>query len=121
MAPEPLSPHSRFTRGGAFGPRSFFARRRTRRHKAARFAPFAFGPEMFEDRRLLAAFHWATTISGNFNDPTNWLDQGGNHGVPGPNDDANIGPSNITVTVPASASLNTLNSNASIAVTGGTL
>jgi hypothetical protein len=74
-----------------------------------------------EPRTLLSTFHWAHNADGNFNVPTNWLNQANQPGVPGPNDNATIVYSGIKVTVPASVAVNSLTSNASLAVTGGTL
>ncbi len=60
------------------------------RRRGAR-APARFPPGALEDRRLLATFTWAIGGEGMFNDPANWVDQNGQPGVPGPNDDAVVG------------------------------
>src|SRR4051795_10887148 len=79
---------------------------------------FATVVERLEERRLLATFHWANNADGNFNDPASWLNQANQPGVPGPNDDATINFGGINVTVPASATVNSLSSSARVSVTG---
>src|SRR4051794_38721504 len=81
---------------------------------------FATVVERLEERRLLATFHWASNADGNFNDPASWLNQANQPGAPGPNDDATIGFGGINVTVPGSATVNSLSSSARLSVTGGT-
>src|SRR5207237_238999 len=76
-----------------------------------------------EDRWLPATFHWANTVGGDFNDASNWRDPSGNPGVPGPNDDASVGFSGITVTSSQSNQVRSLNipfsTATTLAVTGG--
>src|SRR5262249_48135856 len=55
--------------------------------------------ELLEDRVVPATFTWFPNADGNFNVAANWRNQGGNPGVPGPTDDANINFSGITVTL----------------------
>jgi RHS repeat-associated protein len=101
------------------------SRRRSSRRPERRLASNLARPAMLEaleERCLLATFHWANNVDGNFNDPTMWLNQLNQQGVPGPNDDATVGFSGIVVTSPASASVNSLTFNqvARLSVTGGT-
>jgi hypothetical protein len=58
-------------------------------------------------------------VDGDFSDASRWLDQNGNHGVPGPNDDASI-PGNINVTSSASRTVNSLACSARFEISGGT-
>src|SRR5262249_37912061 len=76
-------------------------------------------PLALEERRLLSTFHWASDVDGSFTDPANWVDQNGHHGVPGPADNAFVDYSDITVTVPTSASVNSLPDVATLHIQGG--
>jgi hypothetical protein len=89
------------------------------RERGRRRPRFATVVEALEARQQLATFHWANNHDGNINDPASWLNQANPQGVPEPNDDATIGFSGITVTVPASASVNGPASGAKLSVTGG--
>src|SRR5205814_8044301 len=73
--------------------------RRTDRtaHRTRRLAVLRPSVEGLEARALLAAFHWAADVSGDFNAPANWLDANNQPGVPGANDDATIGFADVTV------------------------
>src|SRR5262245_29003567 len=79
------------------------------RRRAVRISVSA-GLEALEDRRLMASFQWANDVSGNFDNPANWVDQDtGNPGVPGPNDDATIGFTDVNVTSIQSNAVGSLN------------
>ena len=78
------------------------------------------GLEPLEDRCLMSSFHWASDVSGDFNSAANWVDQSDNPGVPGPNDDATIGYSGVTVTSSQSNTVGSLNDEGALALTGGT-
>ena len=77
--------------------------------------------EALEERCLLASFHWVNNTSGAFNVAANWQDQGGNPGVPGPGDDAAVNVNGVTVGVPGSTSVHSLqmSSGSTLNVTGG--
>ncbi len=72
--------------------------------------------EALEDRRLLSTFQWKSAADGDFNTPANWVQ----NSVPGVNDDAIIGFSNITVTVAVGTTVNTLNNSSRLTVSSGT-
>jgi YD repeat-containing protein len=78
------------------------------------------GLEALENRCLLSSFQWANDVSGNWNNAANWVDQDGNPGVPGPNDDATISYSDIIVTSSQSNSVGSLNDAGALTLTGGT-
>ncbi len=72
-----------------------------------------------EARTLLSTITWASDVSGDWDNPAMWT--GG--AVPGPNDDAVISFSNITVTHDTSASdtVNSVNCAAPLDITSGSL
>jgi hypothetical protein len=75
--------------------------------------------EAFEDRCVPSTFNWFQNVDGDFNDASKWRDQNGNPGVPGPNDDASIGSSSITVTSSVNNTVRSLRSSARLTLTGG--
>jgi hypothetical protein len=79
---------------------------------------FGFGWERVEERTLLSMITWANDVSGDWDNPAMW---GG--AVPGPSDAAVIPFADITVTHGTSTSdaVNSLNSQAAVAITGGSL
>ena len=68
----------------------------------------------------MASFHWASDVSGDFNNAANWVDQNHNPGVPGPNDTATISYSGVTVTSSQSNTVGSLSDSGAISLTGGT-
>ncbi len=78
------------------------------------------GLETLEDRCLLSSFEWASDVSGNWNNAANWVDQNDNPGVPGPNDDATISYSDVTVTSSQSNTVGSLNDFGALSLTAGT-
>jgi PKD domain len=80
------------------------------------FRPAAF---RLEERTLLSTVTWASDVSGDWDNPSMWT--GG--AVPGPNDDAVISYSDITVThdTSASDSVNSINCAAALDLTNGSL
>src|SRR5438309_1506489 len=102
------------TKGLVSGRRAY-SQSRAARHR------FRSSVEALEERRLLATFQWAGNSDGDFGVAANWQDQNNQPGVPGPNDDAIIGFSGITVTVAASAAVSSLKSSARVNVSSGTL
>src|SRR5438874_3726967 len=97
--------------------------RRTDRtaHRTRRLAVLRPSVEGLEARALLAAFHWAADVSGNFNTPGNWRDANDQPGVPGANDDATIGFADVTVSSAEDHDLHSLTSSGTLAITAGTL
>jgi hypothetical protein len=77
--------------------------------------------EAFEDRCLPSTFVWFQNVDGNFNDPANWRDQNGMTGVPGAGDDAVIPGTGFTVTSSEDHTVQSLNANARLTVTAGTI
>jgi hypothetical protein len=77
--------------------------------------------EALEDRWLPSTFTWANNVDGNFNDPTKWMDQNHQPGVPGAGDTAiiNVNASGINVTIPVSESVFSLSDNAHLVLTSG--
>ncbi len=92
------------------------------RGKARRRAAFLSlsGLEALEDRCLLSSFQWASDSSGNWNTAANWVDQNGNPGIPGANDDATIGFTDVTVASSQSNTVGSLNDLGSLSLSGGT-
>jgi hypothetical protein len=86
------------------------AGRTSQRHRAF------VGLEPLEQRALLSTYNWVSG-SGYWNDPSNWIDNEGQRGVPLPGDDAIISEAGITVIV-KDTSIGNLYSNADIEVTG---
>jgi hypothetical protein len=80
--------------------------------------------EQLEDRVLPSTVNWINPAGGNWDTASNWQDAvtGANH-VPGPTDDAVIGFDSIAVTHPNSVSdsVHSLTSQATLAVSNGTL
>ena len=95
--------------------RSSLAGRKSRRHRRSPSL------ESLERRCLLATFHWVSDSGGDWSTAANWLNQNGMPGVPGPDDDAVVSVTGITVTVSGSISVNSLNlaSGSTLDVTGG--
>jgi hypothetical protein len=77
--------------------------------------------EFLEQRCLLATFHWVSDSGGEWSTAANWLNQNGMPGVPGPDDDAVVSVTGITVTTSGSISVNslTLASGSTLDVTSG--
>ncbi len=98
---------------------SFTRRLRGKARRRALLMSFS-GMEALEDRCLLSSFHWASDSSGDWNNAANWVDQDDNPGVPGPNDDATIGYSGVTVTSRQSNTVGSLDDDGSLSLTGGT-
>src|SRR5262249_30856426 len=103
------------------------AQPRPSRRRAARKPITSFLPALvlMEDRTLLATMLWAQAAGGDWGTSSNWVNanDGSDHHVPTAADDAVINFSGITVTHAGSSSdsVNSINSQAAIAVTGGTL
>ena len=80
-----------------------------------------FRPELgwLEARTLLSTISWASDVSGDWDNPAMWT--GG--AVPGPNDDAVIGFSDVTVTHDTSAAdiVDSINCSASLDITSGSV
>ncbi len=98
--------------------------RRTSRRSTRKSFPVlarAYRPLLsrLEERRLLATVTWASDVSGDWDNPAMWM--GGV--VPGSGDNATIPFSDITVTHSSSAadSVNSLNSQAALDLTNGSL
>ncbi len=72
--------------------------------------------ETLEDRSVPTAYSWTAAVSGNFNDPSKWTP----NGIPGAGDDATIGQTGITVTSPATTTVQSLTNAATLAVSSGT-
>jgi hypothetical protein len=75
---------------------------------------------VLEGRTLLAVFSWLNAVDGAFNNAANWINQDGQHGVPGAGDTADITYGDVTVTVPASTSVDNLQCVGTLDVTSGT-
>jgi hypothetical protein len=85
------------------------------RQQRRRFRPRI---EFLEDRTLLNAVSWASTTSGNWDDPTKW--SGG--AVPTAADDVTINQPGVTITVEAgSQAAHTLTGSDALALSGGAL
>src|SRR5271163_4600686 len=88
------------------------------RAKTRRFQPAICG---LEERQLLSTFTWDSKAGGVFNNSQNWIDQNGQHGMPGTADTAIIKNAGITVSVNKATTVGSLSSSAQIAVTSGSL
>jgi hypothetical protein len=108
---------------GTFSPGEAPMRRKLRRssRKSSPVLRRACRPLLsrLEERTLLATVTWASDVSGDWDSPAMWT--GG--AVPGPNDDAVISFSNITVTHDTSASdtVDSVNCAAALDITSGSL
>jgi RHS repeat-associated protein len=72
--------------------------------------------QTLEDRTVPTAYTWTTAVSGNFNDPSKWTPVG----VPGAGDDATISQTSVTVTSPATTTVQSLTNAATLSVSAGT-
>ncbi len=93
-------------------PRTRNDRVRSARRNAPRFRPELAGAAL-EDRQLLTVYNWILNGDGAFNNAANWRDQNNQAGVPGASDVANIGVSNINVSIPSGTAVNQLVTTAS--------
>ena len=75
---------------------------------------------MLTDRCLMSSFQWASDESGGWNNAANWVDQNDDPGVPGPNDDATISFSDVTVTSSQGNTVGSLNDFGALSLSGGT-
>jgi len=102
-------------------------RSRKIRRRATRGQIWALRPrcEVMEDRTLLATMLWATDASGDWDVASNWVNAANpsDQHVPTSSDDAQVNFSGITVTHSTSASdtVNSLTSQASFNLSGGSL
>jgi hypothetical protein len=83
-----------------------------------RFRPTALD---LEERQLLSTFTWALESGGLFNNPQNWTDQNGHHGVPGAADTAIVKGSGFTVTIDQSTTVGSLICSSQLAIASGAL
>src|SRR5262245_36065988 len=108
LAGEPRSEASRRTGGRIMSLLNLLSRIRRRsakrRRKTAAFRPRI---EALEDRTLLS-IAWVADMPGEWSDPTNWIDDLGNHRVPGPGDDVALPASLGTYTVSAPSACRSL-------------
>ncbi len=90
----------------------------TRKRAARRLR---FGVEILEQRRLLAVNQWVGGSSGDFDVPSNWEGINNAPGIPGVNDQIELG-GEMTIDVTGSASVNSIIGNQfqTFDVTGGT-
>ena len=79
--------------------------------------------EQLEQRMLLTAYIWNTDSNGSWHEPTNWVDEGGNPGVPGASDQVTIdrGAIDVVVSVESSARVESLLAREHLVVTGAEL
>jgi hypothetical protein len=78
-------------------------------------------PSYLEDRQLLATWNWVTNGDGAWNVAANWVNPANNtHGIPAAGDTANIAYGGITVTVPASVTVDNVQCPSTLKITGGT-
>ena len=88
--------------------------------------PFRPAVEPLEERRVLSTYTWSAAGDGYFDVASNWSDENGNPGVPGPNDTA-INRTNYNITVRTNAVVgtwldgsgeDTMQSGSSLTITG---
>jgi hypothetical protein len=86
---------------------------------AARRLGFRPSLEALEGRFMPSTFQWVSEGDGNFNDPSNWLDQSNNPGVPTVGDTAIIDEGDINVTLPANVEVYKLTDAAHLILPSG--